>query len=300
MKVASSVSRPANAFTLIELLVVIAIIAILAAILFPVFAQAREKARQTSCISNNRQGGLALLMYVQDYDEQFPSGSKVGPGDGVNQQYEFGIGWAGQVSPYMKNTGILKCPDDSTSPISATATTEQLFPVSYSYNYNIATHPGDASLTAPSSTVMLSEVKGNQADVTAGDEIGKSTAAPSTYSSTGNGAYILMEYVTAGSFLSNNPTATGGLPTLLYSTGVSGGYKVTDLPAIFDGGLNGGKDGRHSGGAIYYLADGHAKYFKPGGVSVGSNANGSSDREDMTNKVAAGTSGGYGATYSTN
>ncbi|NLO06641.1 MAG: DUF1559 domain-containing protein [candidate division WS1 bacterium] len=59
-------------FTLIELLVVIAIIAILAAILFPVFARAREKARQASCLSNAKQIGLAMLMYVQDYDEMFP------------------------------------------------------------------------------------------------------------------------------------------------------------------------------------------------------------------------------------
>src|SRR5690349_16808444 len=62
-----------TAFTLIELLVVIAIIAILAAILFPVFAQAREKARQAACLSNSKQIGLALLMYLQDYDEALPA-----------------------------------------------------------------------------------------------------------------------------------------------------------------------------------------------------------------------------------
>lgn len=66
-------TRNRSAFTLIELLVVIAIIAILAAILFPVFAQARKKARQTSCLSNMKQIGYGLMMYTQDYDELLPS-----------------------------------------------------------------------------------------------------------------------------------------------------------------------------------------------------------------------------------
>src|SRR5580700_7273559 len=89
-----------QAFTLIELLVVIAIIAILAAILFPVFAQVREKARQTSCLSNEKQLGLAFTQYIQDNDESYPVN-----GGGQNN-ISLGMGWAGQVYPYVKSTGV--------------------------------------------------------------------------------------------------------------------------------------------------------------------------------------------------
>ena len=82
------------AFTLIELLVVIAIIAILAAILFPVFAKAREKARQTSCLSNCKQMGLAFVQYNSDYDEMYP----------INPE------WKSRLQPYIKTTEINRCP----------------------------------------------------------------------------------------------------------------------------------------------------------------------------------------------
>src|SRR5882757_4911358 len=87
-------------FTLIELLVVIAIIAILAAILFPVFAKVREKARQTTCTSNLKQLGLGFMQYAQDNDEKFPGSDW------------YGMKWAGHIYPYVKSTGVFHCPDD--------------------------------------------------------------------------------------------------------------------------------------------------------------------------------------------
>jgi len=100
-------SHKPGGFTLIELLVVIAIIAILAAILFPVFAQAREQARKTSCLSNVKQLNLGCLMYIQDYDETIPLLSGSNPnGTGV-------VTWQDTVQPYIKNYAICFCPDNA-------------------------------------------------------------------------------------------------------------------------------------------------------------------------------------------
>jgi prepilin-type N-terminal cleavage/methylation domain-containing protein/prepilin-type processing-associated H-X9-DG protein len=108
--------RTHRAFTLIELLVVIAIIAILAAILFPVFAQAREKARETQCLSNLKQTGTGLIMYTQDYDESNPpmhNGANIQDSwaDFNNPQ---AAGWTpnflGSLTPYVKNNRIFGCP----------------------------------------------------------------------------------------------------------------------------------------------------------------------------------------------
>src|SRR5215469_16047426 len=105
-------SNTRKGFTLIELLVVIAIIAILAAILFPVFAKVREKARQTSCASNLKQLGLGYIQYYQDYDENFPCGTA-----GAAAWPRAGIGWAGQIYPYVKSPGVYACPDDADTPV---------------------------------------------------------------------------------------------------------------------------------------------------------------------------------------
>ena len=138
-------------FTLIELLVVIAIIAILAAILFPVFARAREKARQTSCLSNVKQLTLGILMYAQDYDERLPFGYN-GP------QPRTGVMF--QVMPYVKNDDIHNCPSASHNSI----TTNYLGHRSYGYNQNIfatGTTPATiklATIKRPAEITMLGDV----------------------------------------------------------------------------------------------------------------------------------------------
>ena len=105
-----------HGFTLIELLVVIAIIAILAAILFPVFAKAREKARQTSCLSNLKQLSLAMLMYTQDYDETWPMSYYFDAGYANEYGWDFHLNYntgateLGLIGPYTKNGQIQACP----------------------------------------------------------------------------------------------------------------------------------------------------------------------------------------------
>ncbi len=141
-------------FTLIELLVVIAIIAILAAILFPVFARAREKARQTSCLSNVKQLALGVLMYAQDYDERLPGTYQK---DGQAADWPLHK-WAASVVPYVKNSQLFVCPSDSPG---ADYGSGSIGPISYGTNpYVMPDSRGNfnasiATISHPSETFLL-------------------------------------------------------------------------------------------------------------------------------------------------
>jgi prepilin-type N-terminal cleavage/methylation domain-containing protein/prepilin-type processing-associated H-X9-DG protein len=184
--------RRRRGFTLIELIVVIAIIAILAAILFPVFAQARERARMTACVSNMRQIGSALMMYTQDYDETFPYAFFRGNrGTGADPSYV----WKNAIRSYLKSLDVLACPSNPHSrctpgiprvnPPTAGSNAlgwenepERRMPISYSMNTCTATwysidSPGgprtpplrQAQLVRPGDTLLICESTWGQGDM---------------------------------------------------------------------------------------------------------------------------------------
>lgn len=165
-----------RAFTLIELLVVIAIIAILAAILFPVFAQAKEAAKKTACLSNNKQIGIGLYMYVSDNDDTLPMANYpstyVGPPWTVfafhNGAGNSELCWADLLQPYTKNIQIFKCPTDDAPAHNSSGVTVPGSKLSYALNYYFYRQPNGVSnfsltggnmgaITAPANKIFIAE-----------------------------------------------------------------------------------------------------------------------------------------------
>jgi len=249
-------------FTLIELLVVIAIIAILAAILFPVFAKVREKARQASCLSNEKQIALAILQYCQDNNETYPVDSNANCDNGGPPTYASN-GWAVNIFPYVKSVGTYKCPDDSTG-----YSTNGNFvgaPISYAINwnltdtqfegggqgsYNVAENLGFQA--SPASTVLLVEVQGAHFDPTKPAYTDLSPSATMDSQFWGGGG--------VGGF---------GQGNVLYATGSDPIKPLENIP----------NPGVHTGGANYAACDGHVKYLLSSRISGGSEAQHPTDPE---------------------
>lgn len=294
-------SNTKRGFTLIELLVVIAIIAILAAILFPVFAKAREKARQTTCASNLKQLGLAFTQYEQDNDETMPNGTA-----------QVDIGWAGQIYPYVKATGAYHCPDDPTSGVAATATTPATYPVSYCYNSNFNAFGGLnvsseyplylSQFKAPSSTILLTEVQGDAAPIMQNPEV-PTTAGSGIESPAGNGGFPggtdfpIDEVTSPGNaqivqnvaWSKNTMWATGPMGQNFASTATTATAQAAGFLGI---------TGIHTNGANYLACDGHVKFVQGQYISAGGTA--SSPNNPQVGWQAAGTGalGQYILTYS--
>ncbi len=249
-------------FTLIELLVVIAIIAILAAILFPVFQKVRENARRTACLSNLKQIGLGVVQYNQDFDEKMPNGTS---------PYGTAAGWAVQVYPYMKSVAVFQCPDDSGVDKKAS---------SYALNANYAINPypnpaggqGSANghalseFSAPASTVMLFEVANSKYyDITNNTGVyANGYNADNEYnggspSGLGEGG----DYDPNGGNGEAMAGATPGDGYLKYATGYMR-YSAPDGQFL-------AATGRHTDGSNFLMSDTHAKFFRPMSVSAGAN-----------------------------
>jgi len=244
--------KGSSAFTLIELLVVIAIIAILAAILFPVFAKAREKARQTSCLSNTKQMANAIAMFAQDHDEALPKGFyndeeySGGPSWGLPAD----TGWDGAIYPYMKNVQILQCPSDAIARTydAPNNTASPLYgkgkiPTSYRYNTsNQENGPYNAlplsKLDSPSQAIVICESTTGIDDLNYNDV--------STNSGPGQQSFICHN-TNGGGGMNSNPVAFDRHSPISGRSSTTWTKPGENVP------------GSDAGISNYVFADGHAK-----------------------------------------
>jgi len=275
-------------FTLIELLVVIAIIAILAAILFPVFAQARESARTISCLSNEKQVSLAILQYVQDYDERFPTAIyDLAPSDPAYAKrdapwgiwYRYHTGWNHLVYPYIKNVQVFICPSSPGGPDHDQDTTSnhddwRVGTSHFFMNKQISGDPfvgtwgsgfppqKQASLNFSAVTVLLGEAPN-------GDKAGNILHEYDGYT-VGADQHGFLQVVNGGH---NGGDAGDPWSTNAYGICSSKNNGNADLkdPSDSAGDWNGGNPAparRHKGGANYAFADGHTKWYKAEAMCV--------------------------------
>jgi prepilin-type N-terminal cleavage/methylation domain-containing protein/prepilin-type processing-associated H-X9-DG protein len=245
------ISKSKRGFTLIELLVVIAIIAILAAILFPVFAQAREKARQISCLSNLKQIGLADMQYSQDYDEALvpdwigPSASWLG--------YAGDQRWMDILQPYVKSVSMFNCPDDA-----------QSGPAKYQYsNGNEGWLPGTSFYNAGSYGINNTYWDGSEG-VHAPSYGATPGASPVALASLAHPATTIH----FTEFMSYSPESNGGqagAPEVAWKNTAQANTYLADM-GKYSPLLMGSMQFRHQGGVNVEFCDGHAKYQKPGDV----------------------------------
>ena len=218
--------RQMQGFTLIELLVVIAIIAILAAILFPVFARARENARRASCQSNLKQIGLGFMQYTQDYDEKYPPFQFIfDPSEATRKYYYY---W-NSLNPYIKSTQIWACPSNSSGTFSSAGyIADGVFKATdnISYTYNGALHGAAlASVDSPAEVFLSWDVQPG---------------------------YAWSGYAYSASYNLTNPAAG---ETVDYATAHNG-----DRGRTPQGQKNSPSYSRHLDGDNYLFADGHVKW----------------------------------------
>lgn len=265
--------RHQSGFTIIELLVVIAITTILAAIIFPVFAQAREASRKVMCLSHARELGMAIAGYTQDNDSTYPNGIQTTNSGRVWQ----GEGWAGQCLIYTRTANLYRCPDD------LTAMSLHNIPVSYGYNINFI-QPGegyedplsglkDSDISTPAVSVLLFEVENVTANLQDSREGALSSAMIGhNLSASGNGLDNRLYAQTDASTSVENQ----------YATGYLGGRIPPDLLATqFANSI-----GRHMQGANYVMGDGHSKWSVGSHVSSGINSPNENCHQDNVPAIA--------------